>query len=87
MDVNVYQAGKKRAVAEVYDFSSLRPFDAWTNFDDAFVLDKNLAGSNDFPRPDLKQARGVEDDCLLRNGRRRLGKHRIYEKASHKKDG
>ena len=86
MDVSVDQAGQERGVAQIDDFGSLLMLYRGADFDDAFVLNKHFAGRDDFAAFDVEEARGMEDDGMLRSGSGGLGVDRREESGRQKCD-
>ena len=71
MNVSIDEAWQESGVAEVHDFSALRMLHGGTDFDDAVALDKDFSRRDYFAGFNLEEARGVQNNDVLR--RRRCG--------------
>jgi hypothetical protein len=69
--VRVDKAGEKCGVAEVNDFGPGGAGDFRADFGYDAVIDQDFAGGSDVAGFHVKQARGMQDDCVRRTGRSR----------------
>ncbi|MGC2802115.1 MAG: hypothetical protein WCA41_09780, partial [Candidatus Acidiferrum sp.] len=66
MNVSIDEARQESGVAEVHDFSALWMLHGGTDFDDAGALDKDFSRRDYFASFNLEEARGVQNNDVLR---------------------
>jgi len=86
VDVGVDEAGEERGVAEIDDLGGGGMRNRGANFNDAFALDENFAGSDDFAGFDVEEAGGVENDGLWGVGLRKRRRRKEQQKKRQKAD-
>jgi hypothetical protein len=70
MDVGVNQAGKQRAIAQVYHLNAGGMLHRSSNLDDAFILHQNFCRLEHAPRPHVEETGCVQNDWMGRRGLR-----------------